>query len=79
MVYPGARSSIRYERLVEGIQDAEKIRILREQITEEDTEVSKLKLMLLNETLVRFNEIGRPENAEALMHQGKKVLEELSR
>jgi hypothetical protein len=79
MVYPGARSSIRYERLVEGIQDAEKIRILRGQIAEEDSEVSDLKLMLLNETLVRFNQIGRPENAEALMHQGKKVLEELSR
>ena len=32
MVYPGNRSSIRYERLVEGIQDAEKIRILRKQL-----------------------------------------------
>ncbi|MFX1703719.1 DUF6067 family protein [Chitinophaga sp. CC14] len=29
-VYPGPRSSIRYERLIEGIQDYEKIRILRE-------------------------------------------------
>lgn len=29
LVYPGARSSIRFERLREGIQDFEKIRILR--------------------------------------------------
>jgi hypothetical protein len=30
LVYPGARSSIRFERLREGIQDFEKLRILRE-------------------------------------------------
>ena len=29
LIYPGYRSSVRFERLVEGIQDAEKIRILR--------------------------------------------------
>lgn len=29
LVYPGPRSSIRFERLIEGIQDFEKIRILR--------------------------------------------------
>jgi len=79
MVYPGARSSIRYERMVEGIQDAEKIRILRTAFENEDTEASRIKLMLLNEILARFNQIGRPENAEGLMLQGKKLLEELSR
>ncbi len=79
LVYPGARSSIRYERQVEGIQDAEKIRILRTAFENEDTETSRVKLMLLNEMLSRFNQIGRPENAEALMQQGKKLLEELSR
>lgn len=30
MVYPGVRSSIRYERTIEGVQQAEKIRLLRE-------------------------------------------------
>lgn len=79
MVYPGARSSIRYERMVEGIQDAEKIRILRTAFENEDSEASSVKLMLLNEILARFNQIGRPENAEGLMQQGKKLLEELSR
>lgn len=32
-IYPGPRSSIRFERLVEGMQDAEKIRILRQELT----------------------------------------------
>lgn len=31
-IYPGPRSSIRFERLVEGMQDAEKIRILRQEL-----------------------------------------------
>ena len=31
MIYPGFRSSVRFERFVEGVQDAEKIRILREE------------------------------------------------
>jgi hypothetical protein len=34
LVYPGANSSIRFEKLKEGIQDYEKIRILRELITQ---------------------------------------------
>jgi hypothetical protein len=79
MVYPGDRSSIRYERLVEGIQDYEKIRILRAAFKDENTETARVKLMLLDETLARFNRIGRPDNAENLMQQGKMVLEELSR
>ncbi len=33
--YPGPRSSIRFEKLIEGIQDFEKIRILRKQFEEE--------------------------------------------
>jgi len=79
MVYPGARSSIRYERLVEGIQDAEKIRILREKFKNEVTDAARVKLLLLDATVARFNSIGRPGNAEDLMRQGKKVLVELSR
>ena len=36
MVYPGPLSSIRFERLREGIQDYEKIRILRDTLTGND-------------------------------------------
>lgn len=31
MVYPGGRSSIRFERVIEGVQQAEKVRLLREE------------------------------------------------
>lgn len=34
-IYPGPRTSIRFEKLIEGIQDFEKIRILREQFIKE--------------------------------------------
>ena len=31
LIYPGVRSSVRYERFIEGVAMAEKIRILREE------------------------------------------------
>jgi hypothetical protein len=34
-IYPGPRTSVRFEKLIEGIQDFEKIRILRERFTNE--------------------------------------------
>jgi hypothetical protein len=37
-IYPGPRTSIRFEKLIEGIQDYEKIRILREQFKKEGDE-----------------------------------------
>ena len=37
-IYPGPRSSIRFEKLIEGIQDFEKIRILKEQFIKEGKE-----------------------------------------
>ena len=34
-IYPGPRTSIRFEKFIEGIQDFEKIRILREEFTKD--------------------------------------------
>ncbi|QJB35287.1 DUF4091 domain-containing protein [Chitinophaga oryzae] len=47
-VYPGPRSSIRFERLVEGVQDYEKVRILREEFTKNNNRegLDKLKQLL---------------------------------
>ena len=42
LIYPGPRSSIRFERLREGIQDYEKIRILRE-LTAKQENIPELK------------------------------------
>jgi hypothetical protein len=46
--YPGPRTSIRFEKLIEGIQDFEKVRILREQFTREGKikNIHKLDKML---------------------------------
>jgi len=74
VVYPYGRSSIRFERLREGIQDAEKIRILRENLQNEPG-----KLKQLEEILRRFNIIERPEDLNNLMRDGKELLENLSR
>jgi len=79
IVYPDARSSIRFERLVEGIQDAEKIRILREVFEKSETDDAKEKLELLNQTVAQFNLLSKPEDTEVLVNHGKKILEELSR
>ena len=50
-IYPGGRSSIRFERLIEGIQGTEKVRILRKQYEEAgETE----KLQKLEEALQLF-------------------------
>jgi hypothetical protein len=74
IIYPDGRSSIRFERLREGIQDAEKIRILREKFQDNPT-----KLAQLNSVVERFNVIKRPANLEELVNEGKRMLEELSR
>lgn len=42
--YPGPRSSIRFEKLIEGIQDFEKIRILREEFTQDGNQEGLLEL-----------------------------------
>jgi hypothetical protein len=79
IVYPDARSSIRFERLIEGIQDAEKIRILREAFERAGTDEAKKNLELLDQTLTQLNLLSKPENTEALINHGKKILEVLSR
>lgn len=59
LVYPDGRSSIRMERLIEGIQDFEKIRILREEFTRKN-ETGKLK---------KLEAIVSPFQADALATQ----------
>lgn len=52
MVYPYGRSSVRFEKLIEGIQAYEKIRILREEYTAEGNTAKLAELDALQE---RFN------------------------
>ncbi len=77
-VYPGPRSSIRFECLREGIQDAEKIRILRGELEREGDAEALEKLKKLNDLVARFNVLKRPENFESMFQEARKKLNELS-
>jgi len=79
IVYPDARSSMRFERLIEGVQDAEKIRILRKEFTENATEESMKKLETLNNEVAKFNTITPERPVADMVSEGQKVIEELSR
>src|SRR5690606_18846809 len=59
MVYPNARSSIRYERLLEGLQDYAKIQVVKQALENKgdqvnldrlETAIQKLKITKRNET-----------------------------
>jgi len=54
-IYPGPRTSVRFEKFVEGIQDFEKIRILREQFTREN---NSARLKELDDLLSPFTLSG---------------------
>ena len=71
-VYPGPRSSIRFEKLIEGIQDFEKIRILREQFAKEanSEELKKLNEVLSNFTMDNLEKMP----AADMVNQGKSFI-----
>ncbi|MEO9076273.1 MAG: DUF4091 domain-containing protein, partial [Gelidibacter sp.] len=75
IVYPDNRTSIRFETLREGIQDAEKIRMLRAELTQ--------KKMLdeldhLNKVVAQFNLTSKPKNFENMLNDAKNVLDILA-
>lgn len=62
LIYPGARSSVRYERFIEGVAMAEKVRILREEYQANgNTEA----LSRLNAIVKEFAPVGIPEGKTA--------------
>ena len=76
MVYPHGRSSVRFEKLIEGIQAYEKVRILREEFTAEN---DTAKLNELNELLEKFNfDSQYSEDFPTLIRQGQEGLNALS-
>ena len=76
LVYPDARSSIRFETLREGIEDAEKIRILRQYLSENN----KIEeLMELNKTVEKFNITSKPTHLDRLIQERKNTLTHLSK
>lgn len=76
-VYPGPRSSIRFEKLREGIQDYEKIRIIKKALKQyPETDSIRQKFYNILEMFSLQNLSEKP--AAHWVNRGKKVLEELS-
>ena len=76
MVYPYGRSSVRFEKLIEGIQAYEKVRILREEFAAEN---NTAKLNELNGLLEKFNYNSQySEDFPTLIRQGQEGLNALS-
>ena len=73
-VYPGPRTSIRFEKLIEGIQDFEKIKLLQKAFTAKgDTQ----SLKKLDEVLQQFSiEKLKTIPADEMVQQAKKILNE---
>ncbi|MBN1490673.1 MAG: DUF4091 domain-containing protein [Phycisphaerae bacterium] len=80
VVYPNARSSIRFERLREGIQDFEKIRRLRGFLVANETDAAKAMLADLDAALEPFTyAAGKERPCADAVNAGKRTLEDLSR
>jgi hypothetical protein len=78
LVYPDALSSIRFERLREGIQDYEKIRILRKELTENTSK----EAVDVREKLINFmNSINTKtldnKSAADVINEGKNLVFEI--
>lgn len=71
-IYPGGRSSVRMERLIEGIQDYEKVRILREEFKNDPVKLKKLEEILAEFKLEKLAEIPAAE----MVNKGRKTIHE---
>ncbi|HWZ16435.1 MAG TPA: glycoside hydrolase domain-containing protein [Mucilaginibacter sp.] len=80
LVYPGANSGIRFEKLREGISDFEKIRILKEKASASQDQKAKALMNKLHEHLQTlttergFNE----DKLKSQVYEGEKLIKELS-
>jgi hypothetical protein len=78
MVYPGARSSVRFERLREGIQDYEKIRILRTALARSPTPEAAASSKRLDDFLNSIGLKTLPDQTAAdVVNRGKRIVCEI--
>ncbi len=73
--YPGPRTSIRFEKLIEGIQDFEKIRILREQFEKNGNEKG-LKAIDQALSFIKIEQLDKVPAAE-MVTKAKDILNKL--
>lgn len=80
LVYPGARSSVRFERLREGIQDYEKLRIVRKALASSSKQEAKDTLAALETALTEFTYAkASKEPAAGPVNKARAALEAASR
>lgn len=78
-VYPGSRSSIRFERLIEGIQDYEKIRILKEELSLNPSMEAAEAEIIISEYLSSITSTVLDSlPAHEIVNKGRKMLEDIS-
>ncbi|MBD0832323.1 DUF4091 domain-containing protein [Aestuariibaculum sediminum] len=75
VVYPGARSSVRFETLRDGIEDAEKIRVLRETLSQQHSDKA---LKELNDLVETFNTVEAPNDLNSKILNGQSILNRLA-
>lgn len=75
-VYPGGRSSIRHERTREGIQDYEKVRIIKNKLEEEGKEE---ELKELDSAIEKLNDVQEPGDWNEHLNNAKQLLNKLSK
>ena len=80
IIYPDGRSSVRFERLREGIQDFEKMKIIKEELARKDTKEAALALKKLNDFLgsIDTHTLDHKSAAEVI-NEGKQILYEAAR
>jgi len=79
LVYPGPRSSIRFERLRDGIQDYEKIRIVKEKLSALSNDKSTAFLTELNRLLDDYSyQKAQTESITEQVNESKRLLEKIS-
>lgn len=76
IVYPKGRSSIRYERMLEGIQDFEKVRIVSEAL---NIKAHSNELSELNKAIEKFKSVERTDHWNADLNQAKSLLNKISK
>ena len=76
-IYPGGRSSIRFERLRDGIEDAEKIRLLREEFAAEATPEAAARSARLEEAIAYFAAREPGDDLHERLAEAERLLNEI--
>lgn len=79
LVYPGARSSVRFERLREGIQDYEKIRILKDMLSSDPSMEAERAEKLLSDFLGTIDSGSlKTRSASEITAEGKMIIDNIT-